>query len=155
MVAEENEQDKQAEKLFTGLVTEAGSREVEIEHDEVHKSRSESEAEPSNLSDLQAALHKMFPKFAIRLINRVAQALMVSRIATDVFLDLVYLTVTDVVEMWDEEVDGDLDVQEVITLSYAACSIGIDGKGRADVQVIVANVTESKEASSLGNALRE
>jgi hypothetical protein len=154
----DEEQDKAAEQLFKGNVTQEGARPVEIEesldNNEAHgKSRSESEAESSDLSDYKATLHTLFPQFANRIINRVAQAGMIARIAPDVFLDEVYLTVTDVVEMWDVDEDGELDVQEVISLVYFAFSVGIDGKGRVDVIQISSNATETKESSSLGNSL--
>ena len=149
----ENDLDKQAEALFQGSITEEGAREVETEDDEVHKSRSESESENSDLSDYKATLAKLFPQFSNRIINRVAQSGMIARIAPDVFLDEVYLTVTDVVEMWDESLDGELDVQEVISLVYFAFSVGIDGKGRVDIIQVSSNATETKESSSLGSSL--
>lgn len=145
--------ETEAEKLFKQSATEQGSRVVEIEEDtSVHKSRTESEAEPSDISDLKATLNKLFPKFNISIINRAAQAAMIARIATDVFLDQMYLTVTDIVEMWDEA-DGELDVQEVINLCYWILSIGIDGKGRVDIIQVSANASETKESSNMAAGL--
>jgi hypothetical protein len=150
----ENEQDKEAEEIFKGSITEEGAREVEIEEESVeHKSRSEEEAESPDISDLKSTIRALFPKISNRIIDRVAKVAMIARIAPDVFLDEVYLTVTDVVEMWDESLDGELDVQEVISLVYFAFSVGIDGKGRVDVIQVSANSTETRESSSLGSAL--
>ena len=152
----DEEQDKEAEALFKGNVTVDGARPVEIEASDdevVHKSRAESEAESPDLSDFKATLHTLFPKFVNRIINRVAQAAMVARISPEVFLDEVYLTVTDVVEMWDETQDGELDVQEVISLVYFAYSVGIDGKGRLDIIQVSASSLETKESSTLGSSL--
>lgn len=149
-----NEQDKKAEELFKGSIIEEGARKVELEDEPTeHKSRSEEEAESLDISDLKSTLHAMFPTISNRIINRVAKVAMIARIAPDVFLDEVYLTVTDVVEMWDETLDGELDVQEVISLVYFAFSVGIDGKGRVDIIQVSANSTETKESSSLGSAL--
>ena len=154
MVDIENEQDKEAEALFKGSITEEGAREVELEDEGVeHKSRSEEEAESPDTSDLKSTIHAMFPTISNRIINRVAKVAMIARIAPDVFLDEVYLTVTDVVEMWEEALDGELDVQEVISMVYFAFSVGIDGKGRVDVIQVSANSTETRESSSLGSAL--
>jgi hypothetical protein len=151
----ESQQDKEAEDLFKNVASEEGARPVEIEEPEigVHKSRSEEEAESPNISDLKSTLNKLFPKISNRIIDRVAKVAMVARIAPDVFLDEVYLTVTDVVEMWDEMLDGELDVQEVISLVYFAFSAGIDGKGRVDIIQVSANASESRESSTLGSAL--
>ena len=151
----ESEQDKEAEELFKGSITEEGAREVEFEEGEPteRKSRSEEEAESPDMSDLKTTIRALFPTISNRIINRVAKVAMIARIAPDVFLDEVYLTVTDVVEMWEEVLDGELDVQEVISMVYFAFSVGIDGKGRVDVIQVSANSTETRESSSLGSAL--
>ena len=150
----ESEQDKEAEELFKGSITEEGAREVELDEEvSEHKSRSEEEAESPYLSDLKTTIRALFPTISNRIINRVAKVAMIARIAPDVFLDEVYLTVTDVVEMWEEALDGELDVQEVISMVYFAFSVGIDGKGRVDVIQVSANSTETRESSSLGSAL--
>ena len=150
----ESEQDKEAEELFKGSITEEGAREVELDEEPTeHKSRSEEEAESPNVSDYKSTLHAMFPTISNRIINRVAKVAMIARIAPDVFLEEVYLTVTDVAEMWDAEFDGELDVQEVISLVYFAFSVGIDGKGRVDIIQVSANSSETKESSSLGSSL--
>ena len=150
----ESEQDKEAEELFKGSITEEGAREVELDEEvSEHKSRSEEEAESPDMSDLKTTIRALFPTISNRIINRVAKVAMIARIAPDVFLDEVYLTVTDVVEMWEEALDGELDVQEVISMVYFAFSVGIDGKGRVDVIQVSANSTETRESSSLGSAL--
>ena len=151
----ENEQDAAAEALFKDAITMDGAREIEFEEGEPseRKSRSEEEAESPDMSDLKSTLRALFPTISNRIINRVAKVAMIARIAPDVFLDEVYLTVTDVVEMWEEALDGELDVQEVISMVYFAFSVGIDGKGRVDVIQVSANSTETRESSSLGSAL--
>jgi hypothetical protein len=154
---EENEQDKEAEALFDGSITENGVREVEIDDETPHKSRLESEAEASDISDLKATLNKLFPKIPYKIISDITQfalqSAMIARIAPDVFLDQMYLTVTDIVEEWDEQDDVVIDVQQIINLVYFLLSIGIDGKGRVDIIQVSANASETKESSSLGSAL--
>ena len=150
----DSEQDKAAEELFKGSIQQEGAIEVAVTDDDApRKSRSEQEAESADLSDYKVTIRTLFPQFTNAIINKVAKAGMVARIAPEVFLDQMYLTVTDVCEMWDEERDGELDVQEIINLVYFALSIGIDGKGRVDIIQVSANSTETKESSSLGSAL--
>ena len=150
----DNEQDKAAEELFKGSIQQEGAREVAVSDDDTpRKSRSEQEAESPDTSDFKITIRTLFPTFSNAIINRVAKAGMVARIAPEVFLDQMYLTVTDVCEMWDEERDGELDVQEIINLVYFALSIGIDGKGRVDVIQVSANTSETKESSTLGSSL--
>ena len=145
------------DELFKGAITENGARAVEEEDVVPHKSRSESEAESGDTSDLKAGLNRMFPRIPDEIIMTAArfalQAAMVARIAPDVFLDDMYLTVTDIVEMWESKNEDTLDVQEIINLVYFLLSIGLDGKGRVDIIQMLANNTESSESSSLGSAL--
>jgi hypothetical protein len=159
MADPEEEQDKAAEALFKGSITEEGAREVALEDDEVvHKSRSEEEAESPNLSDLKSTINKLFPTIPKEIVNRVMQftlqSAMIARIAPDVFLDLMYLNVTDIIEDWEATYGSDnVEVQPCINLVYFLLSVGIDGKGRVDIIQVSANSTETKESSSLGSSL--
>jgi hypothetical protein len=143
------------ENFFEQVANTRGARHVEVVESPDQKSRMEAEAEPSDLSDLKATLNKLFPRFSNPRINRVAQSAMVSRIANDVFLDLMYLTISDIAEMWDEEKDGELDVQEIISMAYFALSIGLDGKGRIDAIQVYSNETESssKDLQAIGGMM--
>jgi len=150
----DSDQDKAAEELFKGSIQQEGALEVPVADDDApRKSRSEQEAESPDTSDFKITIRTLFPTFSNAIINRVAKAGMVARIAPEVFLDQMYLTVTDTVQMWNEDEDGELDVQEIINLCYWLLSIGIDGKGRVDIIQVSANATESKDSSSLGSAL--
>jgi len=127
-------------------------REVSLPDDGTHKSLEEAEAEAPNRSPLEVALKQLFPRFKNKYIDQVSQAIMVAEIAPDCFLDLIYLTVTSVVE--DMECDGeDVDVQQVITLVYTAFSIGLSRKGRIDIQEASGAARESAEIDKLSKEL--
>ena len=142
----------EGEEFFKEEATEEGSLPVTIADEGIHKSRAESDEE-SNISDLKATFNRLYPRFTVQALDKVAKTAAVARIATDVFLDQMYLTVTDTVEMWNEDEDGELDVQEIINLCYWILSIGIDGKGRVDIIQVSANASESKESSSLASSI--
>jgi len=146
------EERDEGEEFFQSGATTEGSLPVAIA-DEPHKSRAESDEESTNISDIKYTFNKLYPRFTVAALDKVAKTAAVARIATDVFLDQMYLTVTDTVQMWNEDEDGELDVQEIINLCYWLLSIGIDGKGRVDIIQVSANATESKDSSSLGSAL--
>lgn len=155
---DKNEMQQSGEEFFSEVASTSPVRKVDLpDLGGAMKSRSEAEEEPADLSDLKATLNRLFPRFAVDKIDRVARSAMVARISPDVFQDIIGLTVTDVVEMWneDEDADGELDVQEVINLVYFAFSIGLDGKGRLDAIQIFSNVTESgaKELSAMSNII--
>jgi hypothetical protein len=143
----------EGEEFFQAEATTEGSLTVAVADSGDHKSRAESDEDSANLSDVKYTFNKLFPRFSVSALDKVAKTAAVARIATDVFLDQMYLTVTDTVQMWDESIDGELDVQEVINLCYWLLSIGIDGKGRVDIIQVSANAIESKDSSSLGSAL--
>jgi len=156
----ENEQDKEAEALFKGSITEEGARPVELdEEDDVErKSRSEEEAESPDISDLKSTINKLFPTIPSEIVSKIErftlQAAMIARIAPDVFLDLMYLNVTDIVEDWETTHGSDsVEVQACINLVYFLLSVGIDGKGRVDIIQVSANSTETKESSNLGASM--
>lgn len=151
-----NEMEASGEEFFNEVAQTMPARKVELPDIGMGmKSRSEAEEEPADLSDLKATLNKLFPKFAVEKIERVVKSAMVARISPDVFLDLIGLTVTDIVEMMEAEGYEDLDVQEIISMVYFAYSIGLDGKGRLDIIQILSNATESssKELSAMSNII--
>ena len=154
--SDKNEMERSGEEFFNEVATVTPVRKVEMpEMGGVTRSRAEAEEEPVDLSDLKATLNRLFPRIPVDKIDRVVRSAMVARISPDVFQDIIGLTVTDIVEMWDEEYDGELDVQEVINMVYFTFSIGLDGKGRLDAIQILSNTTESgsKELSAMSNIM--
>jgi hypothetical protein len=155
----ENEQDKEAEKLFANSIVEEGARPVELEDEGVeHKSRSEEESESPDISDLKSTINKLFPTIPQEIVSKLMrftlQTAMIARIAPDVFLDLMYLNVTDMIEDWETtKGSGSVEVQACINLVYYLLSVGIDGKGRVDIIQVSANATETKESSNFGASM--
>ena len=157
-MTQESEQDKEAEELFQGTATEEGSREVEIVEEGVHKSRAESDSESPDISDYKSTLNKLFPKIPSGIVSELMQftlqTAMVARISTDLFLDLMYLNITAIIENWELTHGSDsVEVQSCINLVLYLLSIGVDGKGRVDIVQVSANATETKESSNLGSVL--
>ncbi len=138
---------------YDELKTTEPERKVDLPETDGHKSLDEAEGEVSTLTDVQASLRRLFPQFESKIINKVAQAAMVARIAPDVFLDMIYLTVTSIVEELDADGKEDIDVQGIINLTYAAFSIGLDGKGRIDALELAGSSRESEELEKLSKGL--
>ena len=138
---------------YDELKTTAPEREVDLPEKDGHKSLEEAEGEVSIISDVQASLRRLFPQFENKIINKVAQAAMVARIAPDVFLDMLYLTITSIVEELDADGREDIDVQGIINLVYAAFSIGLDEKGRIDALELAGSQKEADELAKISEGL--
>jgi hypothetical protein len=102
---------------------------------------------------MQATLQRLFPKFKDKYIDEIASAVMVARISPDVFLDMIYLTVTDIVEDMDAEGEPDISVQAIINKVYATFSIGLEGKGRVDAISLAGAARESAELDAVSKSL--
>ena len=158
---EEQSTSQSSKEMLAKMTTEEPEREVEIElaGGNGHKSYSESTESP-NQTDLQATLKRLFPKLPESAIGRgatFAEAIMVGRIAPDVFLDMIYLNVTDIVEELEIEAMGDpeisISVQSIIDLQYVVYSIGLDGKGRIDALELHGSAKESEELERVSKGL--
>lgn len=115
------------------------------------QSYSEGEAAP-NVSDLQATLRRLFPSFPYRALDIVAQSIMVARIAPDMFLDSMRLTVNAVVQELDI-LGEEFDFMAVLNMVHAAYSIGLEGKGRVDVLEVAGAAKESEELDRLSKQM--
>ena len=137
---------------YSKLKEEAPPRDVELPGTNGHKSLEESENDNAELSDTKASLKRLFPHCDVAIIDRVLQSAMIARTAPDVFLDMIYLTVTSVVE--DLDADGlSFDVQEIINLVYAAFSIGLEGKGRIDILELAGSAKEQEQLEKLSKSM--
>ena len=128
----EEKKAKEAELIFKKRAVTSPKLQVNIPEVNQPKSLEEAEDESGLDSDLKATLKRLFPKFPIRILNQVAQAVMVGRVLHETMLDRIHLTVISVVEDWDEKEDGELSVQAVIDMTTTAYEIGLDSKGRVD-----------------------
>ncbi len=146
------EEVKPKEDIYQKLVTVQPKREVDAEDaEDGHKPLDEAELDTSNLTDLQATLHKLYPKFRVDMIDRIAQSAMVARIAPDIFLDQISLTVIDV---WESlTLENRITFQEVLNLVYFAFSIGLDGKGRIDALELAGSAKEAAELEKVTQGL--
>ena len=138
---------------YADLKTADAEREVHVELSKGDGQKSYGDAvDTPNLTDLQATLRRLFPSFFIRSIDRSAQPIMVSRIAPDVFLEMICNTVSAVVE--EMECLGEaINVQEILALSYSAFSIGLDGKGRIDALELAGSAKEAEELERVSRQL--
>ncbi len=118
-------------------------------------SLSDAEMAP-NMSDLQSTLMHLFPQFRDTILAKVAQsvqAVMVSRISPDRFLELSSLTVDSILEEMDADEETSIDVQAVINMVDTAFSIGLEGKGRIEVIQCAGAARESAELDQVAKGL--
>ncbi len=121
------------------------------EQEEGGRSYEEGEIAP-NLSDLQTTLGRLFPQFPYKILDDVVQSIMVARVAPDMFLDAMRLTVNSVVMEMDY-LGLEINVISVIQMVYAAFTIGLDGKGRIDILEVAGAAKETEELEKLSRQL--
>lgn len=147
-------EEKPIEDIFPLVPDEQPDREVpEDEGDGQHKTLTQAEEESPTDSDLKITLRRLFPRFANKYIDSVAQAVMIARIFPDTILDRIYLTVVSIVEKM--EVDGvpDIDVMEIINLVTTSFEVGLDAKGRIDAIELHGSARESEEFENVGRGM--
>ncbi len=160
---DENELNQQVtpdgDTLYSDMATEEPERDIEITLPKGNgggSARSLSDAENSpNTTDLQITLQYLFPDFKGTILGKVAQAVrsvMFARISPDVFLHMIYLTVTSVVEQMDADGE-DIDVQAIINMVYTAFSIGLEGKGRIEASQVYGAAKENSELEKVAQGL--
>jgi len=152
-----NPQGSSDDEFFDKVSTEESEREVEIDLPKGNGSSggavSLEEAENSpNTTDMQAVLQRLFPKFKDKYIDEIASVIMVADIAPDVFLDMIYLTVTDIVEEMDADGE-DISVQAIINKIYAVFSIGRERRGRIDSIQLAGAAREAAELENVAKGL--
>lgn len=127
-------------------------REVDLPEDEIKKGKSlsDAESETANLTDLQATLKYLIPKFSDGEINKLAQGVMVARVFPDTYLDRMFLSVESLVEHHEVNKPEDpIDVMMIINLVDSIFSIGLDGKGRVDVIEVMGKASMTEELENL------
>lgn len=103
----------------------------------------------SDLSDVQSALLKLFPKSETDESHNLA---MIGRIAPEVFLPALKLkTVNDLMKL---PPGASIDVVTTLLNNYYTMSIGLDGKGRFDmIELVGAGKEATAEAEEATNKL--
>ncbi len=140
----DNKEEKEEQAgIYEGMVTEAPAREVDIGDGGDARSMEEREDEAPNLSDLQTTLRKLFPSLG----NLIDQALMIARIAPDMFIPLLRVKVNSWIKKQDPH--EPLDVAEITSLYYVLCSIGLDGKGRIDTIELAGSAKEADDLEAI------
>lgn len=145
--------DKQTKEIYEELATEEPERKIdlfdEIEEDGANpKSLSEKVGEAPELSDLQAAIARLFPEdLGDEVINKV----MVARVAPDVFIPLLKMLVNE--EIIKSDPQKPISVATTVAKLYTLLSIGLDGKGRIDHIELAGASKEQDELKELGKGL--
>ena len=141
---EENKEENKAERdIYDGMVKELPAREIDVGDDEDVRSMEEREDEAPNLSDLQTTIRKLFPALG----NHIDQAIMVARVAPDMFIPLMRILVNASIKRMDRY--QPLNVAETASLYYVLTSIGLDGKGRIDTIELAGSAKEADDLESL------
>ena len=139
------EKQEAGREIYKKMAQEVPAREVEKE--EGTSTLEEKEAEDPGLSDLQVTLRKLFPELG----DKIHNALMMARIAPDMFIPILRILVNSAIKKMDRF--KPLDVAEKASLFYVLASIGLDGKGRIDTIELAGSVTEAEELKELTKGL--
>lgn len=134
--------------IYSQLAEERPERTIEEIEEGRAKTLSEKAEEAPSLTDMQAALLRLFPE---GLGGQVANSAMIARIAPDVFLDLLYLMTES--DVFTSDPDKPIDVPLLALKNYTLLSIGLDGKGRIDQIELAGASKESDELEKLGKEL--
>jgi len=153
-VSKKEEEQGATDKMYNRLATIAPEKEVELpdegeEKDEAkHKSLAEKLEEGTDLTDMQAAIANLFPG---GLGGRIYNALMIARIAPNVFMPLLKLLVNEEIKKSDPH--KTISVASTLAKVYTLLSIGLDGKGRIDHIELAGASKETEELEKLGKGL--
>jgi len=138
------EKQEEGRELYDKVATEAPARKVEKEGETL--TLEEKEAESPDLSDLQVTLRKLFPELG----DKIHNALMMARIAPDMFIPILRILVNSAIKRMDPR--KPVDVAEKAALFYILVSIGLDGKGRIDTIELAGSVKEAEELAELAKS---
>jgi len=131
------------DKEYLELSQQAAVREVTLPEKPESEAKSLTEAmdEATDLTDMQFAMAKMFPK------DVKVDDVMVGRIAPEAFLSLLQLMVTN--DMMTSSPTSGIDVNNLIVKNYIKLTVGLDGKGRIDIAELLGAAREMKKEESL------
>ncbi len=132
------------EKEYLELSQQAAVRPVTLpvaQDDKTAKSLTEAMDDSTDLTDMQFAMARMFPK------DMKVDDVMVGRVAPEAFLSLLQLMVTNDVMMADPT--KAIDVNALVVKNYVKLTIGLDGRGRIDIAELLGAAREQKKEESL------
>jgi hypothetical protein len=156
LTAQEKSEIKAADELYNELATVTPQRNVVMPSNTgMPKSMDEEEETGVNDTDFEKFLRKLFPVFPFKKLKTVCAAVMVGRVLYDSMLDQINLTVSSIVEDWDDRPideggDGVLHFQTLLDLVTVAYQIGLDSKGRVDIQEGL-GAAETRKLSDVAN----
>lgn len=101
-----------------------------------------------NLSDMQAAMVRLFPEDFWGEASRLYELLMVGRISPDVFEILLRILVKEAYKSADPT--KPFSVGKTLASVYTILSIGLDGKGRIDALELAGAAREESELKAFG-----
>ena len=128
---------------YLELSEQAAPREVELPKgpDQTAKSLTEAMDDATDLTDMQFAMARMFPK------DVKVDDVMIGRISPEAFLSLLQLKVTNDMMMSDPA--KGIDVNDLIITNYIKLTVGLDGKGRIDIAELLGAAKEIRKEESL------
>lgn len=133
------------EQEYLEISQQAAVRDVELPKEQGNgsgpKTLTEAMDEATDLTDMQFAASRLFPKGYNR------RDAMVARIAPDAFLALLHIMVTDKVMASDPS--KPISVNDEIFDAYYMLTTGLDGRGRIDFAELLGAVKEIKKEESL------
>ena len=130
---------KTAEQLaYDDLSQRAPPRAVAISE---KKTLGEATESLEDLTDMQYALAKMFPKTVD------ASSAMIGRIDPGIFLSALHLV--SVNEIMQQDPTKPIDVNRIYMDNYIRLSIGLDGRGRIDIAELLGAAREEKKAEAM------
>jgi hypothetical protein len=140
-----NEPTMPVEEEYLQVSQQAAVRQVEMpkegEGGNGHKSLSEAMDEATDLTDMQFAAARLFPK------NYSRRDAMVARIAPDAFLALLHIMVTD--RVMSSNPSKPINVNDEIFDAYYMLTTGLDGRGRIDFAELLGAAKEIKKEEQL------
>ncbi len=142
-MAEEKTPIERTDPEYLELSEQAVARKVELpeEQEQTTKSLTEAMDDSTDLTDMQFAMARMFPK------DVKIDDVMVGRIAPEAFLSLLQLLVTNNM-MTSDPLKG-IDVNNLVVKNYVKLTIGLDGRGRIDIAELLGAAREIKKEESL------
>jgi len=148
MVEEKHEINPEPEisfdREYLEISQQAPTRNVPLpvaQDDKLSKSLTEAMDEATDLTDMQFAMTKMFPK-EIKIDD-----VMVGRIAPEAFLSLLQLLITNDI-MTSDPAKG-IDTNALLVKNYIRLTIGLNGQGRVDIAELLGTAREQKREESL------
>ncbi len=142
---------QQSESIYEEKATlekERETGEIDETDDKNPKTLDEKSEETSDLTDMQSAIKKLFPS---GLGGEIYNALMIARVAPDVFIPLLRLIVVS--EVMKSPADTPISVVDIMAKIYTLLSIGLDGKGRIDHIELAGASKDTEELEGLGKRL--